>query len=86
MLTAEAEKAQKDSQVARAEQYRTMMELSAWKDFSKQMDSVFEQATKDEDAMPIADLGLAKIGECRGRRNAITKLKKHIDYVLAGIV
>lgn len=69
-----------------AESYRTMMGLGAWKHFEKEILSRVEaQAMKDEDSMELKDLTPAAIGECRGRRNAVRKIKTDLDYILNSV-
>lgn len=71
-----------------ADSYRLMMDLAAWKHFeTKILNFIEEQATKDEDSIPIYDLDhcIGKLGECRGKRAAIDKIKSDLDYILEGL-
>ena len=81
MPTLEIEKAKKDL----AEAYRLMMNLAAWKHFETNvLNRIEEQATKDEDNVPLDELTTARIAECRGRRKTIDKIKNDIDYIVNG--
>jgi len=68
-----------------AQSFRTMMDQAAWKHMEFILANVEHNAIKDEDALPITSLNLAEIGECRGRRNAIRKVKSDLDYILNGL-
>lgn len=71
-----------------AESYRNMMELAAWKHFELNiLNRIEKQATKDEDNIPVSELdkSIGKMGECRGRRGAIQKIKDDLEYILHGI-
>jgi len=69
-----------------AEQYRVMMGLAAWKHFETNiLNRIEEQAVKDEDMVPLDDLSVSKIAECRGRRKAIDKIKNDLDYIVNGL-
>lgn len=68
-----------------AHSFRTMMDQAAWRHFEAILDNVESGAIRDEDALPIAELNLAEIGECRGRRNAIRKVRSDLGYILEGL-
>lgn len=69
-----------------AQAYQTMMDLAAWKHFQRNvLDNQEFIATKNEDEIAIADLNLAQIGECRGRRNACRNIRKELSYILDGL-
>lgn len=69
-----------------AEAYHLMMEMAAWKHFEKNsLHAVVAQSIKDEDAMPIDELNLSRIGECRGRRNGIRKVLSDVVFILEGL-
>lgn len=65
--------------------FRTMMDQAAWKHFEWILKRVEDQAVRDEDMMPISSMSLGDIGECRGRRNAIRKVRSDLDYILNGL-
>jgi hypothetical protein len=71
-----------------AQSYHLMMDLAAWKHFQVNiLNRIEEQATKDEDAIPIEtlDSSIGKLGECRGKRAAIDKIKNDLEYILEGL-
>lgn len=68
-----------------AEAYQVMLGLAAWKHFETNiLNRIEDQATKDEDNVPLDELSTAKIAECRGRRKAIDKIKSDLDYIVNG--
>lgn len=68
-----------------AQAYQLMLDTAAWKHFEKTiLDSIKQRAVFDEDAMPITDLNPGFYGVCRGKRQAIDKIKKDIIYILEG--
>jgi hypothetical protein len=76
------DKAKKDL----AEAYETMMGLAAWKHFEANiLNRIEDQASKDEDNVPLDELSVAKIAECRGRRKAIDKIHTDLDYIVHGL-
>lgn len=69
-----------------ADAYQVMMGLSAWKHFETNvLRRIEEQATKDEDNVPLDELSTARIAECRGRRKAIEKILSDVDYIINGL-
>lgn len=68
-----------------AEAFRAMMRSSAWKQFEALMENVYAQALKDEDALPMESFTPAALGECRGRRNAIRKLRSDLGFIINAI-
>lgn len=71
-----------------AQAYQLMMQSAAWEHFRRTiLDSISDKATKDEDAVDILNLdrSVGMLGECRGRRNAIRKIKSELGYILQGI-
>lgn len=78
---------QNEAQAQQAEAYRTMMGLSAWKDFERCLEATEKIAIANEDEIPIMALGdaIGLIGECRGVRKAIRQIRAHIDYRLNGL-
>lgn len=66
-----------------ADAYRLMMESAAWKHFDANILGIVEQqALRDEDSTALGDLTVASISECRGRRNAIRKIKSDVAYIV----
>lgn len=70
-----------------AQSYQLMMQSAAWKHFESSLDVIADKATKDEDAVDILNLdrSVGMLGECRGRRNAIRKIKSELSYILEGL-
>lgn len=67
-------------------QYQVMMGLAAWRHFEvNTLNRIEEQATKDEDNVPMEDLSIARIAECRGRRKAIDIIKNDLEYIIHGL-
>lgn len=67
-----------------AQSYQLMMQSAAWKHFETSLDVIADKATKDEDSIDILNLdrSVGLLGECRGRRNAIKKIKGDLAYIL----
>lgn len=65
--------------------YREMMQTPGWKHFEKSLDHQFEQAVRDEDNLSLDNFVPTMLGECRGRRNAIRKIKRDIDFILTDL-
>lgn len=67
-----------------AQAYRTMMDLAAWKHFVTGLDRIAEMATKDEDMIPTEalDRSIGAIGEARGKRAAIHKIRQDLAFIL----
>lgn len=70
-----------------AQAYQLMMQSAAWKHFEASIDLISERATSDEDSIPTEalDRSIGSIGESRGRRAAIHKIKTNLSYVLEGL-
>lgn len=84
MRTAVAEPSSQAKQEL-AEQFRLMMEMSAWKHFEGVMRRLYEMAVKDEDNVPLDEVSIARIAECRGRRKAIDKLRDEVQFIVYGL-
>ena len=69
-----------------AEAYQVMMGLAAWKHFEVNiLNRIDDQATRDEDMIPLDDLSMVRIAELRGKRRAIDKIKTDIEYIVNGL-
>lgn len=69
-----------------ASAYRNMMQMSAWRHFSDHVLKKIEtQAVLDEDGMDLKDFNEARFGEFRGRRDAIRRIFREIDFVLGSV-
>ena len=70
-----------------AQAYQLMMQSAAWKHFEASLNLIAEKATKDEDSIDTLILAesIGFIGECRGRRAAIHKIRLNLSYVLEGL-
>lgn len=71
-----------------AQAYQLMMQSAAWKHFDAVvLGPIADKATKDEDAIDIMNLdrSVGLLGECRGRRNAIRKIKSELAYIVDGL-
>lgn len=65
--------------------YRLMLDSAAWKHFeTNTLNRIKELAIADEDAMPVTDINAGYYGVCRGKRQAIDKIKKDLIYILEG--
>lgn len=67
--------------------YQVMVSLGAWKHLEENiLKRVEQQALKDEDLIPTAELEHASviIAECRGRRRAIEKIRSDVLYIVNG--
>jgi hypothetical protein len=67
-----------------ADSYRTIVSTIAWRDLEKFLDSIEENSNKDIDAIQISELTLSEIGRSRGLREAVNKIRSHVDYLLNG--
>lgn len=71
-----------------ANSYALMMEQAAWKHFTANiLNRIEELATREEDTIPIHELdrSIGLIGECRGKRKAVEKIKDDLEYILHGL-
>lgn len=69
-----------------AQSYRTMMDQGAWKHFSDTVLGKIERdAINDFDLFAISPSTLADLGEARGRRRAVMKIRSEINYILEGL-
>lgn len=69
-----------------SDQIKIIQSMGAWKHINNIFNRIEEQATKDEDNIPLEDLqhSIALIAEARGKRKAIEKIHRDLDFLLNG--
>lgn len=64
--------------------YRWIMQQEAWGDLSKYLDSLIIESDKQLDVMPIEQLSATVAAHGRGMRDAVAKIRSHIEYEMVG--
>jgi hypothetical protein len=64
--------------------YRRCTQEYAWKDLTDYMTKIVDESNHDVDVKDIEFLSVALVARSRGLREAIDKIRKHIDYALNG--
>lgn len=64
--------------------YLSMIQSSAWKDLENKMTQMIEDSNRDVDNKPIHDMTVADVARARGVREAITKIRVHVNFYLNG--
>lgn len=77
------EETERKKKVERANAYREMMNLWAWKDLMNELKEIREDAALVIDAVPLDQNAQLVIAESRGERRGLQKLQNRIDYILA---
>lgn len=70
--------------IERANAYREMMNLWAWKDLMNELEGIRQDALMVIDAVPFEQNAALVIAESRGERRGLQKLLNRIDFVLSG--
>lgn len=69
-----------------AQSYQTMMDQGAWKHFTENVLGKIERdAISDFDLFALNPNTLADLGEARGRRRAIIRIRSEINYIVEGL-
>lgn len=64
--------------------YRVVQQHEAWRDLNKFLDTLIIESSRDLDLMPIEHLSGTVAAHGRGMRDAIKKIRAHIDYQISG--
>lgn len=64
--------------------YRWIMQQEAWSDLNHLMDGLIKDSNRDLDTMPIEKLSGTVAAHGRGMRDAVQKIRAHVDYALGG--
>ena len=68
--------------IERANAYRQMCQMWAWKDLMKIVEDVKEETVSREDSYATKDLSLVLIAEDRGIRRGLNRLLSEVDSIL----
>lgn len=64
--------------------YRWMMQQEAWGDLQRFLDKIVADSNRDLDVMPVEHLSATVAAYGRGMREAVQKIRNHIDYETMG--
>ena len=68
-----------------AASYRWIQKQEAWSDLDAFLTQLISDSTKDLDIMPVEHLSATVAAHGRGMRDAVQKIRAHIDYALSGV-
>ena len=66
------------------ESYKWLVQQSAWKDLEALLSKIVSDSNKDLDFMDIDKLSATVAAHARGLRDAVAKIRSHVDYQLGG--
>lgn len=69
--------------IERANAYREMMNLWAWKDLMNELQEIKSDSALVIDAVPLDQNAQLVIAESRGERKGLQKLLNRIDYIVS---
>jgi len=64
--------------------YREMTQIYAWKDLDALMTKIVQDSNHEVDLAAIEHLNVAMVARARGLREAVDKIRKHVDYAMNG--
>jgi hypothetical protein len=64
--------------------YRWMQQQEAWGDMNRFLDKLIADSNNDLDITPIEHLSATVAAHGRGIREAVKRLRTHIDYQIVG--
>jgi hypothetical protein len=73
---------EKSKAIERANSYRQMVGLWAWKDFEKEILEIENEASRKIDTVVLDQNAGMVIAEARGERKSLQKLYDRINYIL----
>lgn len=64
--------------------YKWVQQQEAWGDLSRFMDKLVLDSNSDLDLTPVEHLSATVAAHARGMRDAIKRIRAHIDYQIVG--
>lgn len=64
--------------------YRWMQQQESWGDLNRFLDELVSISNKDLDNMAVENLSATVAAHGRGIRDAVQKIRAHVDYALVG--
>ncbi len=64
--------------------YRWVMQQEAWGDLDRFLDKLVTDSNRDLDVMAVEHLSATVAAHGRGMRDAVAKIRSHIEYQLVG--
>lgn len=69
---------------AHSESYRWLIKQEAWRDLSEVMEKIIQDSTRELDTIPVEQMSIAVAAHGRGMRDAVARLRHHVDYRVNG--
>ena len=76
---------EKQMRIELANSYRSMVGMAAFKDLDEKMNAIMDEAIKTIDNCSVEDVNMSVLCNSRGMRQAIDKIRRHIEYSINGI-
>lgn len=67
-----------------SESYQWCHQQEAWTDLMELLQKIVDDSNKELDVMAVEHLSATVAAHGRGMRDAIARIKKHIDYEMSG--
>ena len=64
--------------------YKWVQQQEAWGDLNRFLDKLVADSNRDLDIMAVEHLSATVAAHGRGMRDAVTKIRSHIDYQIVG--
>lgn len=65
-------------------EYKILVTNPAWRDLDELMTKISAESNKELDYMPLERLSATVAAHARGLREAVAKIRAHVDYQLGG--
>lgn len=67
-----------------SESYRWLIKQEAWRELNEVMEKIILDSTRELDTIPVEQMSITVAAHGRGMRDAVARLRHHVDYRVNG--